>query len=483
MQVTETNSEGLKREFHVVVPASELSDKVTERLDEIGRQVRIPGFRPGKVPRNILRQRFGSRVLGEVLQNAVENTSSEAIREHNLRPALPPKLDIVSFSEGADLEYKMSVELLPEIPEASFVDLDLERLAVEIPEEDIDRAIERLAEQQRQSEPVDRPAESGDILVVDIEGRVEDREIPGASGKDRQIALGAGGLIPGFEGQLMGARAGEERIVRVTFPADYAATDLAGKEGIFAVSVKEVRQKLPLTIDDELAKAMGLENLAELRQEIRQSLQRSYDQATRLRLKRTLLDKLAERYDFPVPTGMVDLEFDNIWAQHQTAQQAENAPDGSAATEDETAAGEAAPAADKPAEAAAADTAAVEAGRDESTEAGGEEAQKAEYRKIAERRIRLGLLLAEIGRRNNITVSQEELNQALAREARRHPGHERQVIDYYRQNPAALGELRAPILEDKVVDFIVEMAKPGVRKVTPQELLALPEPDDEPASA
>jgi trigger factor len=487
MQVTETNSEGLKREFRVVVPASELSDKVTERLDEIGRQVRIPGFRPGKVPRNILRQRFGSRVLGEVLQNAVENTSSEAIREHNLRPALPPKLDIVSFSEGADLEYKMSVELLPEIPEASFADLDLERLAVEIPEEDVDRAIERLAEQQRQSEPVDRPAESGDVLVVDVEGRIEDREIPGASGKDRQIALGAGGLIPGFEDQLMGARASEERTVRVTFPADYAAADLAGKEGVFTVTVKEVRQKLPLAIDDELAQAMGLENLAELRQEIRQSLQRNYDQATRLRLKRILLDKLAERYDFPVPTGMVALEFDNIWAQHQAVREAESAPNGSAATEaSETAAAaattaEGGAAGEEPEETAATDA----AGRDENRETAGdgEEAQKAEYHKIAERRIRLGLLLAEIGRRNNITVSQEELNQALAREARRHPGHERQVIDYYRQNPAALGGLRAPILEDKVVDFIVEMAKPGVRKVTPQELLALPEPDDEPASA
>jgi trigger factor len=494
MQITETNSEGLKREFHITVPASELSDKVAERLDEIGRSVRIPGFRPGKVPIRILRQRFGSAVLGEVLQRTVEGSSAEAIREHNLRPALPPRFDVVSFSEGADLEYKMSLELLPEIPQASFSDLAIERLAVEIPEEEIDRAVERLAEQQRQSEPVERAAEQGDIVVIDVEGRIDDREIPGAAGKDRHVVLGSGSLIPGFEDQLLGARAGEERTVRVTFPEDYAAADLAGKEGVFTVAVKEVRQLLPLAIDDTLAQAVGLENLAELRAEMKQSLQRNYDQATRLRLKRALLDKLAERYDFPVPPGMVDLEFENIWGQHQAARegaQSESAPgepaapaEAKEAEENETAAGETegAPAAAEQSEMTAGTAAEGGAGK-EVAGAGEEEALKAEYRKIAERRIRLGLLLAEIGRSNNITVSQEELNQALAYEARRHPGHERQVIDYYRQNPSALGGLRAPILEDKVIDFIVEMAKPEVRKLTPQELMALPEPDGEGAAS
>jgi trigger factor len=496
MQITETNSEGLKREFHITVPASELSDKVAERLDEIGRSVRIPGFRPGKVPIRILRQRFGPAVLGEVLQSTVEGSSAEAIREHNLRPALPPRFDVVSFSEGADLEYKMSLELLPEIPQASFSDLAIERLAVEIPEEEVDRAVERLAEQQRQSEPVERAAGQGDIVVIDVEGRIDDREIPGAAGKDRHVVLGSGSLIPGFEDQLLGARAGEERTVRVTFPEDYAAADLAGKEGVFTVAVKEVRQLLPLAIDDTLAQAVGLENLAELRAEMKQSLQRNYDQATRLRLKRALLDKLAERYDFPVPPGMVDLEFENIWGQYQAARegaQSRSAPGEPAApaeipgeikeaAESEAAAGETqgAPAAAGQSEMTAGT--AAEGGEGKEAAGAGEEVRKAEYRKIAERRIRLGLLLAEIGRSNNITVSQEELNQALASEARRHPGHERQVIDYYRQNPGALGGLRAPILEDKVIDFIVEMAKPEVRKLTPQELMALPEPDGEGAA-
>ncbi|MGH7111159.1 MAG: trigger factor, partial [Stellaceae bacterium] len=325
MQITETNSEGLKREFHITVPAGELSDKVTERLDEIGRSVRIPGFRPGKVPMRILRQRFGSAVLGEVLQSTVEGSSTEAIREHNLRPALPPKFDVVSFSEGADLEYRMSLELLPEIPQTSFADLAIERLAVEIPEEEVDQAVARLAEQQRQSEPVARAAASGDIVVIDVEGRIDDREIPGAAGTDRQVVLGSGTLIPGFEDQLVGAEAGEERTVRVPFPADYAAADLAGKEGVFTVKVKEVRQLLPPAIDDALAQAVGLETLAELRTEMKQSLQRNYDLAARLRLKRALLDKLAERADFPVPPGMVDLEFENIWEQYQAAREREGA--------------------------------------------------------------------------------------------------------------------------------------------------------------
>jgi trigger factor len=325
MHVTETNAEGLKREFRVVVPAGELEDKVTNRLGEIGRTINLPGFRPGKVPMQILRRRFGPSVLGEVLESTVQGSSAEAIREQNLRPALPPKVDIVSFSEGNDLEYKMSLEVLPEIPEPRFTDLNIERLVVEVPDEDIDRALERIAEQQRKSEPVDRPAENGDIIIVDVEGRVDDREIPGASGKDRQIALGSGSFIPGFEDQLIGASAGQHCSLHVTFPEDYAAPDLAGKEALFAVDVKEVRQRLPVVIDDELGKAVGLESLAELRDEVRQQMQRDYDAASRFRLKRALLDRLAEAYDFPVPPGMVELEFENIWKQYRAEKEREAA--------------------------------------------------------------------------------------------------------------------------------------------------------------
>jgi trigger factor len=482
MQVTETSADGLKREFRIVVPAGELEDKVVSRLDELGRTIRLPGFRPGKVPMQILRRRYGPSVLGEVVESTVQGSSEDTIREHNLRPALPPKVDIVSFSEGADLEYKMLVEILPEIPEPNFADLGIERLIVEVPEESVDAAIARIAEQQRKSEPVERPAQGGDIIVVDVEGRVDDREIPGASGKDRQIMLGSGSFIPGFEEQLIGAAAGEHRTVHVTFPEDYAATELAGKEAGFAVDVKEVRERVPVAIDDELGKAVGLESLAELRQEVRQQMERDYAMASRLRLKRALLDKLAERYDFAVPPGMVELEFNNIWAQHQAEQERQGGRGGDDGTEAAPVSGGAATEAAAPSSEGepAAGEEAADAGAEVGAE-GGEESLKGEYNKIAERRVRLGLLLAEVGRSNNITVTQEEINQAITREVRRHPGYERQALDFYRQNPEAVANLRAPIFEDKVVDFIVELAKVDERRVTPQELLALPDPDAETA--
>jgi trigger factor len=456
MQVTETSTDGLKREFRIVVPGDELESQIANRLDELGRTIRLPGFRPGKVPVQLLRRRYGPSVRGQVLENTVQDSTAEAIRERNLRPALPPKVDIVSSDEGGDLEYRLSLELLPEIPEPSFANLGVERLVVEIPDEDTDRAIERIAEQHRKSEAVERPAESGDILVVDVEGRAEDREIPGASGKNRQIMLGSGNFIAGFEEQLIGAAPGEHRTIRVTFPEDYGAADLAGKEAVFAVDVKEVRQRAPLIIDDELGKVVGLESLAELRQEVRQRMQRDYAAAARLRLKRALLDKLAERYDFPLPPGMVDLEFEAIWAEHRAS--------ADAATTDGAAIGEAS---GEATEDSAPGTAAVS----------GDEATKSEYRQIAERRVRLGLLLAEVGRSNNITVTQDELNQAIVREARRFPGQERRVLDFYRQHPEGAARLRAPIFEEKVIDFILELAKPDERRVTPRELLALPEPE------
>jgi trigger factor len=472
MQVTETAADGLKREYTITVPAGDLEQEITRRLGEIGQQVRLPGFRPGKVPMQILRTRFGPSVRGEVLQNTLQASSAEAISERKLRPALPPKVDIVSADEGADLEYKMAIELLPEIPEPSFAELDIERLVVEVPEEEVDAAIERIAEQQRKSEVVERPAENGDILIVDVEGRIGEQEIPGAGGKDRPIVLGAGSSIPGFEDQLVGATAGERRKVQVTFPTDYAVADLAGKDADFDVDVKEVRRRLPIAIDDELGQAVGLENLAELRQELRQRLQRDYDAASRLRLKRSLLDKLAEGHDFPVPPGMVDLEFDNIWRQYEASRE----------TSPVVAGAEAIPAAG---EAGAEAIPAITDGDAVPTAAGSgqnEEEARAEYRRLAERRVRLGLLLAEVGRQNNITVTPDEVNQAITREARRHTGYERQVLDFYRQNPGAIDTLRAPIFEDKVIDFIVELAKIGERKVTPRELLAMPDPADEVAS-
>jgi trigger factor len=532
MNVTETSAEGLKRQYKITIPASEVEEQITQRLGDIGRAVRIPGFRPGRVPLPLLRKRFGPAVRGEVLESKVQDSSAEAMREHNLRPAMPPKVEIVSAEEGADLEYTMSLELLPDMPEPDFAGLDLERLVVDVPEEEIDKAIERLAEAQRKAVPVERPAQQGDLLVADVIGRVGDAELPGSRAEGREIQLGEAGLLPGFSEQLVGAAAGETRTVRLTLPEDYGDPERAGKEAVFEVAVKEVQERQAAVIDDTLAEAMALENLGELRQEVRQSMQRDYNAVARQRLKRALLDKLAERYDFPVPPGMVDIEFESIWAQYEGEKEArkqiaarlaeraaapgqadgpvdaaalvapeetaleggsERAPAAAEAAKPEVSAAarkeERIPAAhevshpgaaDEPLDAAAIiapEETALEGASDSEppappAESEDDEKARGEFRGIAERRVRLGLLLAEVGRNNNITVSQEELNQALVQEARRHRGYERQVVDYYRQNPDALNRLRAPIFEDKIVDFIVELAKPAERHLSPQELLA-----------
>lgn len=436
MQITETSSDGLKREFKVTVGADDIKQRIETRLQEIGRQVRLPGFRPGKVPLTVLRQRYGSSVMGEVLERAVNDGSNEAMREHKLRPALQPKVEILSFNEGTDLEYKLAVEVLPEFVPMNFAELKLERLRPEVPDAEVDQALERIAKQQRKDAPVDRPAASGDIVVIDFAGTIDDQAFAGGSAKGHRLEIGSGKFIPGFEDQLIGAKAGEQRVVKLTFPADYGASDLAGKEASFTVDVSEVREITPQPIDESLAEAVGMENLQALRDAVRQQIERDYAGIARQRLKRQLLDRLAERHEFPVPQGMVDVELDAIWKQFEAER--ERAKQQGAAEPD--------------------------AGKSD-------EEIKAEYRAIAERRVRLGLLLSEVGRSNNIQVTQEEVNRALAEEARRFPGHERQVIEYYRNQAGAIDRLRAPVFEDKVIDYILEIADVADRAVPIAELL------------
>jgi trigger factor len=447
MQITDTNADGLKREMTVVIAAADIERRVTDRLSEIGRTIRLPGFRPGKVPLNVLRKRYGPSVMGEVLERTVSDSSSEAMRERNLRPALQPKIEILSFNEGTDLQYKLAVEVLPQIDVANLGELQLERLKPEVPEEEIDRALERIAKQQRKAEPVDRAAEKGDVVVMDFVGSVDGVEFPGGSAQDYSLELGSGSFIPGFEDQLTGIKAGEQRRVKVDFPADYGSADLAGKAAEFAVTAKTIKAQAPQAIDESLAEAVGMENLAALRQAVRDRIERDYQGIARQKLKRALLDRLAERHHFTVPAGMIEIELDTIWRQYQA--QIERAKQ--------------------------AGTEATEPPKDEA-------AIKAEYRDIAERRVRLGLVLAEIGSKNNLTVTQDELNRAIAEEARRFPGQERHVVEYYRNNPGAVDGLRAPIYEDKVVDFILELAQVTDKLVSLKDLLAMDEDDDAPAA-
>ena len=437
MQVRETSAEGLKHELTVVVAAAEIEKKIQDRLAEIGRSVRLPGFRQGKAPLALLKKRYGPSVMGEVVERTVNDSSSEAIKEHKLRPALQPKIEIVSFNEGKDLEYKLAVEVLPEIGPVSLDGIALERWKAEIPDSEIDQALERIAKQQRKTAPVERAADKGDFVRIDFKGTIDGVAFPGGSADNYLLELGSGGFIPGFEDQLVGAKAGETRTVAVTFPADYGNADLAGKAAAFVVTVKEVRQVESQPIDESLAAAVGMENLAELRQAVRERIEREYGGIARQKLKRELLDQLAARHAFAVPAGMLDLEFQSLWREVEAERK--RAKDGGAPD--------------------------PELGKDDAE-------LKVEFQALSERRVRLGLLLNEIGRTNSITVAAEELNRAVIDRARGFPGREREVLDFYRNNPQALDSLRAPIYEDKVVDFIVGKVNVTERSVPPAELTA-----------
>jgi trigger factor len=430
MEVIETSTEGLKREFKITVPAKDLQDQMQTRLEELGRTIRLPGFRPGKVPLPLLKKRFGASVMGELVQKTVADSSSKALEERGLRPAGQPKVEITGFGEDKPLEYNLAVELIPDIKPVEFASLKLERLVVEVGDSEIDEALKRLSERLGQPQPPaePRPAREGDVLVIDFTGRIDGTEFAGGSASEHYLQLGSKTFIPGFEDQLVGVNAEEERKVTVKFPDDYANKDVAGKEAVFDVKVRQVLERVPATIDDELAKRLGVEHVAALREAQRKQLEKDYGEVARQRLKRQLLDALAETHDFDVPAGLVEAEFGAIWKQIE------------------------------------ADRA---AGRlDPEDEGKSEEQLREEYRAIAVRRVKLGLLLSEVGRMNNVQISNEEVSRALVAEARRYPGQERKVMEFYQNSPQAMLQLRAPIYEDKVIDFIVDSASVTERRLS-----------------
>ena len=439
MQVTETLSEGLKRGFAITVPAADIEDKRTKRLTELGKTVKLPGFRPGKVPMAVVRQRFGTAVMSEVLEESVNTATQQVLTDRGLRAATQPKVDVTSIDEKKDLEFTVELELLPEITMPDFSALSLSRLKAAPSEEAIDKAVEEIARRQREMEPVteDRGAQSGDTLTVDFVGKVDDVAFPGGTGSDMPVELGGSGFIPGFWEGMEGMKPGEERQITVTFPEEYHAKELAGKAATFDITAKKLEQPKPAALDDSLAEKLGFETMDELRKLISQQIQREYDGLTRMRIKRELLDALAAKADFATPESMVEPEFNQIWQRVEADMKAGKLDD-----EDKD--------------------------KDEAT-------LKAEYRSIAERRVRLGLLLSEIGRANGIQVGNDEMTRAMRTEAQRYPGQEQQVMEFFRKNPQAAEGLRGPIYEEKVVDFILELAKVEDRTVTPEELSADPE--------
>ncbi|HEY6982085.1 trigger factor [Reyranella sp.] len=442
MQVTELPAEGLKRQFKIVVPADDLSAKVDERLTELARTAQMPGFRRGKVPVGLLKKQYGQALYGEALEQAVNQSTAKAIEDRGLRPALQPKVDLKELGEGKDVEFEVALEILPEIGKLDFSDIELERLKAEVPEKEVDDALARIAKANREQRPVDppRPAQKGDAIKIDFVGSVDGVEFSGGKADDYVLEIGSGSFIPGFEDQLVGAEVGKPVDVKVTFPADYGNKELAGKEAVFKCTVKEIREFVDKPADDELAKKSNFESLDAMRKAVGERIGQDYAQISRSMIKRQLLDKLAESHKFAVPEGLIDSEFNAIWQRIEQARK-----DGEKLEDDE----------DK---------------------------QRREYRDIAERRVRLGLLLADVGRSNSIDVTPEELNQAVMREAMRYPGQERQVLEFYGKNAELKEQLRAPIFEEKTVDFILELAKVTEKAVTPEELMKAARETDEQAA-
>ncbi len=447
MQVTETLSEGLKRAYTVVVPAADIESKRAARLANLGKTLNLPGFRPGKVPPTVVRQRYGSAVTAEVLEQSVSEATQQVLTERGLRPALQPKIDVLNLDAGAgeakDLEFKVELELLPDITLPDFSTIELTRMKAEVAPDTVDKAIAEIAQRNRTLEEIpaeergDRGAEKGEVLTVDYVGRIEGTEFPGGTGKEMEVEIGGAGFIPGFSEQLEGMKPGETRTIEVIFPEEYGVPTLAGKAASFEVTAHKLSRPLVPAVDDELARKLGFDDLAELRDIVSKRTQAEYDQLARLRLKRQLLDALADMTQFASPEGMVEQEFSQIWQRLEADRKQ---------------------------------------GRlDEDDKNKDEDTLKADYRKIAERRVRLGLLLAEIGRVNSITVGADEMTRAMRAEASRYPGQEQQIFEFFRQNPRAAETLRGPLFEEKVIDFIIELAKVEDKTVTGEELAKEPE--------
>ncbi len=431
-EVQEVEKEGLRRRFAVVVDREEIDRRMQMALMDLRAKVRLKGFRPGKAPLSLLEKLYGEAVFGEVAEETIKEHTERLFRDRKLRPALQPDVSVEEADREKGIRYEVTAEVLPEIDVSGFEAPAIERLVAEITDEDVDAALTRLAEQAKRYEPADAKAKAaeGDMVVMDFEGRIDGEPFEGGQGEGAQLILGSGQFLPGFEEGLVGAKAGETREVEVVFPDDYPRAELAGKTAVFTVTVKEVRKAVVPEVNDELAQQFGLTDLEALKKAVRDQLEQEARELSRQAAKRLLLDELAARYDFPVPEGMVALEYRQIWEQIKRDMIAS----GAAKPED------------------------LE-GKDEPDD----EAERQEFRAIAERRVRLGLLLSEVGLANNIEISRDELMRKVAEEARRFPGQERQVYEFYTKNPQAMAQLRAPIYEDKVVDFVLEMA-PGEQR-------------------
>jgi trigger factor len=453
MEITETLSDGLKREFQIQVPAADLEARLTERLGELKDKVQLRGFRPGKVPMAHLRKIYGKAVMAETIEALIRELNAKVVTDHGLKLAMEPKVTIPNeetevakvIGGQSDLAYTLAVEVLPKIELADFKGIKLERPVAEVTDAQVSEALDRIAEQNRPfaAKGEGGKVEKGDRVVVDFTGTLEGVPFEGGTGGDVGVNVGSGTFIPGFEDQLIGMTAGETRQVKVTFPSNYTNEHLAGKDAEFKVTAKTVEAPGTVAVDDAFAKQLGLESLDKLKEAVKGRLLQEHAGLSRQRVKRQLLDKLDEMHKFALPPTLAEEEFKNVW----------NAVDSDLKAQ----------------------------GRSFADEGTTEEKAREEYRGIAERRVRLGLVLAEIGERNKIAVTDEEVTRAIVERARQVPGREQEVWEFYQKNPGALASIRAPIFEEKVVDFLLELATVSEKQVSREELLK--EDEDEKSAA
>ena len=450
MQVTEINAQGLKREFQVLLAAQELEERLTTELSGMKDKVQLKGFRPGKVPVAHLRKVYGRSVMAEVVQNAVNEANRQIVTDNGLKLALEPQVEFPTdqaeiekaLDAKADLAFKVALEVMPSFELADLSDVSLKKLVAKPEESEVDEALQRMAGQSRPFSERDEGAEAqnGDRVTIDFIGRIDGEEFQGGKGEGIDLELGSGSFIPGFEEQLVGAKVGDKRVVKATFPEAYGAEHLAGKDAEFDVTVTKIQAPGESKIDDEFAKSLGMDSLEKLREAIAKAIGGDFEAASRRKLKKDLLDALDGKYAFELPPTLVAQEFASVWAQ---VEQDLKARGKSFEDEDTT-----------------------------------EEKAQADYRKIAERRVRLGLVLAQVGESADIKVSDEEVNQALIARVRQFPGQEQQVWDFYRKNPQALAELRAPLFEEKVVDHVLGQVKLVEEPVSKETLFADEDDDD-----
>jgi len=434
MEVKELEAKGLSRKYSITVPKKELKTKLDAKIKEMQPQVSLKGFRPGKVPISHIHKMFGQSIMKDVVEETVAETSQKAMADNKVRPAGQPKIDLRANGQDvtqgkADLEYSLEVELIPEFEPADVSKLKFTRLKCDVDDKVVDERLTELAKGQKtyKKKAKTAKAKKDDAVLIDFVGRIDGEEFEGGAMEGHQLVLGSGSFIPGFEDQLIGVKAGDKLDVKVKFPKDYQAVDLAGKNAVFETEVHEVQGAADAKIDDDFAKNFGMDDVKALKEAVKGQAEGEFDVQSRMKLKRAILDELDKKHKFDLPPGMVEAEFSNIWAQVQAEKEAGQLDEEDAKKTDK--------------------------------------ALEKDYRKIAERRVRLGLVLAEMGQKEEIQISNEELQQAMIAEARRYPGQEQQVIEFYQKNPEAVAQLRAPIFEEKVVDLIIETATVTDKKV------------------